>query len=349
MTSDRQLLLVTGVGRSGTSTVTGALARLGFTVPQPVIKASEANPRGFYESWWPVHFHNKLLSRAALAKSDGQPDVADLAAAAVRPNDAARLQAWLTEQLAGADRVVVKDPRAAVLPALWAEAAAAVGVEIGYVTMLRHPSEVIGSRAAYYQAGAAPSALQATRIATAWLSHNLALERRIRDHRRALVLYPDLLADWRSTIGDLAESLGIELEALADEEASADVEAFVEPSLRRHRPSWEGIRVPEPLRILLEEAWSTLAALAGPEGHDGTAESGLDEISARYARLYADAEAITSHRTATLVEQAVRRGRREGRETAEPSPPVEATPAEPAPAGSLIDRVARRIGRGRTP
>ena len=349
MTMRGQLVLVTGAGRSGTSTVTGALARLGFAVPQPVIRASEANPRGFYESWWPVRFHNTILSRAALAKSDGQPDVADLVDAEVRATDVEKLQTWLGEQFDGVDRVVVKDPRAAVLTGLWADAAARVGVDIGYVAMLRHPSEVIGSRAAYYEPGATPSLAQASRIATAWLSHNLTLEQRTRDQSRAFVQYADLLADWRATLGALGEVLGLRLDALADEAVAADVDAFVEPSLRRHRPTWEGIDLPRSLRVVVEDAWSALTRLSGSVSRDRAAEDDLDEIAARFARLYAEAEALTSHRTATRVETSLRRDRAEGFHEETPNPADDARAAEePAPAGSLVGRLRRRIRRGRS-
>lgn len=343
MTRDRLLLLVTGAGRSGTSTMAGALARLGFEVPQPVIQASEANPRGFYESWWPVRFHNKLLERAALAKSDGQPDAPEMAESAVRPVDRERLRAWLAEQLDAADRVVVKDPRAAVLPGLWSDAANAVGVDIGYVTMLRDPTEVIGSRAAYYEAGATPSLEQASRIATAWLSHHLALERRTRDQRRAFVQFTDLLEDWRASISDMTEALGLGAEVAVEDEAAAEVDEFVEPELRRQRPGWDTIPVPDGLRMLVEDAWAELVRLSGPVSHDRAAEDALDGIASRYRQLYAEAAAITSHLRAMHVEEALRRGRAEGRQE-------EATPPADAPAssetGSVVGRLARRIRRG---
>ena len=40
------LVLVSGSGRSGTSSLAGALKRLGLHVPQPAVAASETNPRG---------------------------------------------------------------------------------------------------------------------------------------------------------------------------------------------------------------------------------------------------------------------------------------------------------------
>ena len=53
-----QLLLVVGVGRSGTSLIAGMLGQIGFQLPQPEVKADDTNPRGFGEPRWVVDFHH---------------------------------------------------------------------------------------------------------------------------------------------------------------------------------------------------------------------------------------------------------------------------------------------------
>src|SRR4051794_30888177 len=73
-----RLVLVTGAGRSGTSTVAGTLHYLGLHVPEPYMKGNESNPKGFFESWWPVRYHNALLKRAQVGMTDGRPEAVDL-------------------------------------------------------------------------------------------------------------------------------------------------------------------------------------------------------------------------------------------------------------------------------
>ena len=58
----RQILLVAGSGRSGTSLFTGLTGELGFHIPKPEVKANKSNPRGFGEPRWAVDFHNELLA-----------------------------------------------------------------------------------------------------------------------------------------------------------------------------------------------------------------------------------------------------------------------------------------------
>ena len=57
-----KLVLVTGSGRSGTSTVSGTLKMLGCYVPQPEVKADSSNPRGFFEPRWAVDVQTRLLA-----------------------------------------------------------------------------------------------------------------------------------------------------------------------------------------------------------------------------------------------------------------------------------------------
>ena len=45
----RRVVFVVGSGRSGTSTMAGALQALGMHVPQPEVRADETNPKGFAE------------------------------------------------------------------------------------------------------------------------------------------------------------------------------------------------------------------------------------------------------------------------------------------------------------
>src|SRR3954452_510005 len=108
---DGRLVLVSGAGRSGTSTIAGALHHLGLHVPLPVIKPNESNPMGFFESTWPVWFHRRILERAFVEQTDGRPLAQALAAAAVDDGVRAELRTWLAEKALIEPQVVVKDPR----------------------------------------------------------------------------------------------------------------------------------------------------------------------------------------------------------------------------------------------
>jgi hypothetical protein len=82
----RGVVLVLGPGRSGTSTIAGALAHSGYHVPQ-AIKGNETNPSGFFEPRWAVNFHRRLLGKTGVRTLDTDPTALErIARGEVVPN-----------------------------------------------------------------------------------------------------------------------------------------------------------------------------------------------------------------------------------------------------------------------
>ena len=152
---ERRLVLVLGPGRSGTSTMAGALAHSGFAVPDP-IEAEESNPAGFFEPRWVNDFHLDLLERADVRPLDSDPDATEAIEPLLADDEARdRLRTWLAAQLDQHDRLVIKDPRLVWFRRLWVGVAEELGQAPASVIMLRHPSEVSSSRSEFYQSRAA--------------------------------------------------------------------------------------------------------------------------------------------------------------------------------------------------
>jgi hypothetical protein len=289
------LVLVTGTGRSGTSTMAGSLHHLGLNVPGPLLGANKSNPKGFFESRWAVRFHKRIAAAAGLDDFDSRPNALELAQKAVTPRLRGQLTAYVERVTAEHDQVVVKDPRSVWAQRLWREVCADVGVDIGYVSMLRHPAEVVGSRTTYYaSANDAQARLryQTTSVAR-WVNSSLITERETRGQRRAFVLYADLLTDWRSVFRPLAAGLGLRLEGDLESGSHHPVDDFIEPDLRRHQASWADIDIPVALRALAESVWGAAVRLSGDGlgAPDGTAD--FEQLSERYTRLFGEAAAIS--------------------------------------------------------
>jgi hypothetical protein len=273
-----RLVLVVGVGRSGTSLFTGILGQLGYHVPQPEVAADSTNPRGFSEPRWVVDFHTELLRARRVTVNDSRPKAFEKTA---ETDEATydELRNWLDGQLGAADAVVVKDPRTGWFLPLWTRAAA--GADLSFVTMLRHPAEIVASATRSYGEWQTP----ASRVA-AWVNLTLETERATRGSKRAFVRYEDLLEDWPREVrrvGGLIES-----PKLAAVEHNPEVDAFVDPSLHRNRIVWEELDVPASIRDLAEDVWQRLQPLARGD----RADAQLDEARAAYGALYAEAEAI---------------------------------------------------------
>ena len=266
----RRVVFVVGSGRSGTSTMSGALQTLGMHVPQPEVVADETNPKGFGEPQWVVDLHTELLQRCNVAVSDARPAAwFEAGRLANIERLRTRLHTWLEEQFAeaasteGVPELVVKDPRLAWFLGLWRSAALRCEAAPAYVTMLRPVTEVVGSKQRYYSTRFG----EIDRTA-AWVNMMLHTERATRGSQRAFVRYEDLLTDWTIPLF----GIGQRFDLFAVKSASANdirkVHQFIDPGLRRVQLTWDDVDVPARLRDIAEESWQALNKLAD-DGVDG--------------------------------------------------------------------------------
>jgi hypothetical protein len=275
----KRLVLVVGVGRSGTSLLAGILGQLGFHIPQPEVTADDTNPKGFGEPRWVVDFHSRLMRRLRVIVFDARPVAFEKTAAITEDAD---LRTWLGGELAQADDVVVKDPRVGWFLGLWQRTSDDLGARIAQITMLRHPAEILTSaRKSYgdWQSDASRAA--------AWVNVMLETERQTRGAKRAYIRYEDLLADWRGQMARVGAALDLPLLTDIAPERAAAVDAFVDPSLRRARAGWEELDVPERVRALCDRVWELF--VSGPD----EAPAELDAALQEYRTLYREAEAIS--------------------------------------------------------
>jgi len=307
-------VLLIGVGRSGTSAFTGILRELGFHVPQPEVEPDETNPRGFGEPRWAVDWHTRLLKRVRVTTIDSRPSAwAKTADIAQRPAVIDELRSWLEVQFVGTSQVVVKDPRVSWFLDLWQRCAADLEVEPTLVTMLRPPTEVLGSARQWY-GGWQNDASRAA----GWANIMLHTEQQGRDARRLFIRYDRLLTDWSAELGRLGRVADVPDLLDVAAERRERVATFIDPSLRRQTPGWDGLDVPAALRAVVDRTWQALEPLAD----DGAPvdPASLDAVRAGYDEFYAEAEAVA---------QSSIRAAENARRRTKPAPP--SAPAAEAP------------------
>ena len=286
-TSSTPLVLVSGSGRSGTSSLAGTLKRLGLHVPQPEVEASETNPRGFYEPQWVIDFHKRHLKELALFNIDSRPAAVDIVARHVETGvPTGELHEWLSGQLAehdhAGDQIVVKDPHAFWFAQVWEVVSAELGADLRWLTALRHPAEVVGSRDIAYLSSQSEELrlTKETSNVAGWVHAALLTEQAGRGSKRAFVRYVDLLADWRAALAPVQQQL--ELDFNADLSASPEhrdhhpVDDFIEPSMRKSQLTWDDVRTPDWLRDMAEEVWQLLGVLTTTP-HDVDTLARLDD------------------------------------------------------------------------
>ena len=172
--------------------------------------------------------------------------------------------------------------------------------------MIRHPAEVVASRTTYYHRGRPDHDAWSYRVRNlcTWINANLGIERRTRDRNRALVRYEDLLADWRGEMRTIRDALDLELDPAMDGSGSHEVDVFIEPELRRHEPSWDGMDLPPALVRIAEGTWEALGAVADGRSNAATT-AGLDDLTREYEAVMRVAQAIAQD-TATSGARAAR-------------------------------------------
>jgi hypothetical protein len=286
---ERRLVLVVGVGRSGTSLLAGILGQVGFHIPQPEVQADDTNPRGFGEPRWVVDFHTRLLRRRRVTVNDARPAAwestgAAAGIAAVREE----LGAWLAGQLAESGAIVVKDPRTVWFLPLWTRCAAEADLPIAFVTMLRHPAEVVASARRSY--GTWQTDMSRT---AAWMNVILETEHATRGMPRAFVRHEDLLADWAGESARVGGLIDSTLLKGVDRARFPQVDEFVDPTLHRNRVGWDELDVTSRVHTMAEDVWRRMQALTAPGADAPDAHAGLDAARAAYVGMDGEAEAIS--------------------------------------------------------
>jgi hypothetical protein len=350
-TPAKTLILITGTGRSGTSTMSGLLHYLGLSVPGPYLGANESNPKGFFESRWAVKFHKRIAARAGINDFDGRPDALRRMQDAITEDDRRALAKFLARFEQDA-HVVVKDPRSVWTQALWRQAAVDAGREIRYLSMLRHPAEVVGSRLTYYanQSDERKRNHYETFTVTRWVNGSLINERETRGQQRAFVQYVDLLSDWRAVVKRLNVQWDLTLQTAGPGPDAVD--EFIDPSLRRHATTWSDLGVPRSLHEIAEPVWDSLVSLGAAHGVEPAASAALDREWVSFERLFREAAAMSHDATQEARSDAYAQGllagqAEAGAQTAYPDRSISQSSGREL-VNEIVARAVRRVrGRGR--
>jgi hypothetical protein len=291
-------VLILGMHRSGTSSLAGAIARLGGAAPVNLIPGDEANPKGYWESVILNDLNEDILAAGGSQWHDWRqfdPKRIDPAMAFALKE---RAISALAEEFPDARLAVIKDPRMCRLMSFWSPVFREAGWSVRPVLQLRSPLEVALS---LKRRDEIPLGLGCL----IWLRHVLDAEAGTRGLRRAVINWNDFLASPRRTLERVAEQLDVVRFRWSDG-ALAEIGEFVSPDLRRQRASDGDLQAHPAVNDLAREAYAAVRELV-EDPANRTAKRTLDDIGRRLEA----ATAIFGH-TVSELEEGKRRAQSTG-------------------------------------
>jgi hypothetical protein len=228
----RNVILVLGMHRSGTSAAAGFLVKLGGAQPKTLMSSDAGNERGYFESQALMTFHDDLLASAGSSWTDWRQFNP---AWYQSPTSAAfrkRAKQLFKEEFDGEPLVVLKDPRVCRFLPFWLEVLAGIKARARVVIPVRSPLEVAFSMRKRNDFSLATGALL-------WLRHVIDAEIASRALPRCIFTWDQLLRDWRSVAEKASAELGLVWPRLSDATAH-EIETFLGYDLVHH-----GVSAPE--------------------------------------------------------------------------------------------------------
>lgn len=227
MKLNNQCVVVLGMHRSGTSSLSGVLSKLGVTPGDALIPAMETvNPLGFWEHAEITRLNDELMEalESSWLSERFLPEQWWLTPQAASFGN--RIMAVLRRDFGECAIWLIKDPRMCRLLPMWHRLFAELESHPLFVIALRHPAEV--ARSLHKRDGISEAA-----SCLLWLAYMLDAEFHTRGRQRVLVAYDQLLSDWRKTVDGIGNALDLAW-PVAVEEAARGIDAFLDPSLRHH-------------------------------------------------------------------------------------------------------------------
>lgn len=271
------LIVVLGMHRSGTSAVTKSLELMGVGLGANLHPAGFDNPKGFWEDRECIQINENLLKhlgsaydRLNLAWDEIQEDarIRELMKAAVE---------IVSRKLGENNRTWgFKDPRTCRLLKFWRQVFIAVKCEVGLVIAVRNPASVVASL------------LERNRIPPVkayylWLQHVLPSLVFMKEARRVVVDYDELLSNPYSQMVRVSNRLGLPLPDREDTMVAEFENNFLESALRHTCFTEDDLASDRCAPAVVAVTYNLLRRLATDQAslNSQDVQNELDELSAR--------------------------------------------------------------------
>lgn len=269
--TQKTAIIVLGMHRSGTSSVAGALSRLGAEAPRTPMEAADDNPRGFFESRLIGDLDDRILKAGGSFWSDWRQFDTGAIATDILSGFRREIAATVRAEFGEAGTIVLKDPRLCRLWPVWDGVLEESGYRVVHVLPLRSPLEVAGSLKSR-------NGMPIAQGLALWLRHVLDAEKFTHGADRRLIRWTAFMNDWRGGVATIAEMLE---PGTLNLDRAADVDAYLSADLRHEVVPDEALAGAAETHAWAVEAYGCLTAVADGDGATAALKR-LDQLRDRF-------------------------------------------------------------------
>jgi len=227
----KNIVVVLGMHRSGTSAITRSLTTLGVSLGDNLYPAAQDNPKGFWEDKACLQINERLLGQLGLAYDSFGPSpdfmkkLHDNSAIKTLIHEATDI---IKEKLNQFDLYGFKDPRTSRLLPFWKIVFQNIGCTPLYVITVRHPTSVT-------QSLLSRNGISLEKSYTLWLEHTLFALMETQECQRVIVDYDLFMDNPTHEIQRIAKSLHLNMPTEHSKQLKEFNEDFLEKDLRHTR------------------------------------------------------------------------------------------------------------------
>jgi hypothetical protein len=220
--SARKCLIVLGMHRSGTSSLTGALHLTGLDIGKSIMPPADENPKGFFENLSLSAINDKILEELFNFWSDTLFIPEGWWKDSKFNDHAEQIIQILHTEFTTKNPILIKDPRLCIVLPLYLHVFEKIGMEPVFLICVRNPVEVavsLGKR----------NNMPMEKSLLLWMDHHLRAEVYSRGMPRLFVSFNHFLENPIDVLVNASKSLHLEL--AINEQTKSEILNFLDPSL----------------------------------------------------------------------------------------------------------------------
>jgi len=230
----KQVLVIIGMHRSGTSATTGALRCLGIQLGEKLYSGhSDINPKGYFEHSDFADTNEEILLSLEAAWDDVLLKEADWWKKEELRPFAAKIRQYIRRDFSRSPLWAVKDPRVCRLLPMWLDIFAAEGISPHFLFVVRSPDAV-------HRSLERRDGFSREKSFLLWTLHYLEAERGSRSYPRAFTLFEQFLDNPKDELLRIEQQLGLHF-PLAVDAATDCLSQFLSKDLRHHKGADEKV------------------------------------------------------------------------------------------------------------